>query len=184
MVRWIVRFLVGLVSSWPAVRAVPRFGFRPGSVGSWSRGPSGFLVGASGFRPRWGQSCATLAFWARFGSLAVLSSGWWFLVAWASSVSVRSVFVRFGPYHIRAPIDGKSIMLPAWGGVVAVAPPAALPPCDCPKVRGRFGLDFANGSWSMAQNMPYLPIIWLSEGFLAQRRLTYHLDTKTQHRAF
>ena len=34
----------------------------------------------------------------------------------ASSVFVRSVFVRFGPFHIRAPIDGKSIMLPARGG--------------------------------------------------------------------
>ena len=57
-----------------AVRLPPRF--------------RGFLVAWAVRVPGWrfrgsalvGQSCATLAFWARFGSLAVLSSGWRFLV--------------------------------------------------------------------------------------------------------
>ena len=49
LVRRIVRFFVGPVSSWPAVRAVPRFGFRPGSVGSWLALPGAWVL--PGFGP-------------------------------------------------------------------------------------------------------------------------------------
>lgn len=97
-----------------------------------------FLV-PSGFRalgPWWGIMCdfGFLALVWFFGRPCVLAPFLWlpvrsalsgpcrtpvgpgFLVARASSVSVRSVSVRFDPFHTRAPIDGKSIMLPARMG--------------------------------------------------------------------